>query len=127
MRRAYLLPAAILLGILALSLWNGRTLGEMCEARSNEVRLAQRLAEADDWDGAIRTLGASYAAWSDAQAYLHVVGHHGTIGSAESLYRRALTLADERDRAAFRAELSELANCLQLLTEMEKLRLQSVF
>ena len=124
--KAYLLPIAILTGILGLALWNSAAITD-CTARWQEqLQQADALAQAEAWTEALDTLSDSYADWSKRQTYLHIVVRHDALDEAESLYHRALSLATDRELPELRAELSALGDQLRLLAEMERLDIKNV-
>ena len=124
--RAYALPAAILAAILGFALWNGARMTSDTARWREQLRQADALAQAEDWTGALETLSASYADWSECQTRLHIVAEHDTVDDAETMYRRCLAFAATREVTEFRAEISDLRDQLRLLAEMERLDIKNV-
>ena len=124
--RTYLVPIAVLLGILGLSLWNGtHSTGEVLRWQ-DQLQQAEALAQSGSWDDALEALTASYEDWSQRQTYLHVVAEHDTVDDAEAMYRRSMAFAATRELSEFRAEVSDLRDQLRLLSEMEHLDVKNI-
>ena len=51
---------------------------------------------------------------------------HDELDEAEALFCRALVLAEEEDSVEFRAHIADLLSQLQLLAEMERVRVENV-
>ena len=119
-------PLAVLAAILALSLWNARVMeGQTSHLRSQLLQV-QKLAAAENWQGAEDALADSYADWTSRQTYLHIVTEHDAVDDAEAMYRRAMAFALEQESSEFRAELADLQDQLRLLAEMERFSLKNV-
>lgn len=121
-----LLPLALLAGILAFSLWNGRCMATDTARWRAQLQQAHALAQAEDWAGASAALAHSYDDWSRRQAYLHIVSQHNAADEAEAMYRRCLAFAAAREPAEFEAELAGLREQLRLLAEMERLSARNI-
>ena len=89
-------PLAVLAAILALSLWNARVMeGQTSHLRSQLLQV-QKLAAAENWQGAEDALADSYADWTSRQTYLHIVTEHDAVDDAEAMYQRAQAFAAVR-------------------------------
>ena len=117
---------AVLAALLALCLWNGHLLTQRCEDWTAQLRVIDGLAEADGWDAAQAQLQQLYDDWQQAQTWLHITTEHDALNEAEELFCRTIVLAEEADTAEFRAHVAELRSALQLLQEMEQLRVENV-
>ena len=124
--RSFVIPAAVLAALLALCLWNGRWLTAQCAEWTAQLQVIDRRAEDDAWEDAEAQLEQLYGRWQQAQTWLHITVEHDVPGEAEGLFRRALVLAEEEDSVEFRAVLADLAAALQVLSEMQQLRLENV-
>ena len=124
--RSLLLPTAVLVLLLALCLWNGHLLTQRCEDWTAQLRAIDDLAEGDEWDAARSQLERLYGDWQQVQTWLHVTMEHDALNEAEGLFRRATVLAEEADSVEFRAHIAELCSALQLLSEMEQVRVENV-
>ena len=119
-------PLAVLAAILALSLWNARVMeGQTSHLRSQLLQV-QKLAAAENWQGAEDALADSYADWTSRQTYLHIVTEHDAVDDAEAMYRRAMAFVLEQEPSEFRAELADLQDQLRLLAEMERFSLKNI-
>ena len=124
--KSFAIPTAVLVLLLALCLWNGHLLTQRCEEWTAQLQVIDDLAQHDQWDTAQAQLEQLYADWQQAQTWLHITVEHDVPGEAEGLFRRALVLAEEEDSVEFRAVLAELLSQLQLLCEMEQVRVENV-
>ena len=119
-------PLAVLAAILALSLWNARVMeGQTSHLRSQLLQV-QKLAAAENWQGAEDALADSYADWTSRQTYLHIVTEHDAVDDAEAMYRRAFAFAGEQEPSEFQAEVADLRDQLRLLAEMERFSLKNI-
>ena len=126
MRKSALPAAALLLGILALSLWNGFVLSRWIEAREAELDRAETLIESGDLPGAAETLAWELDTVRSAHTYLHIVCRHDGADGAETLYLRCRILAEAGDAAGCLAELAQLRQTLTGLAEMERLSIGNI-
>jgi len=124
--RKPLLPMAVLLAILALSLWNSRFMRRETDRWQSQLCLAEELAQEERWTAAEETLRIGYKDWCSRQVYLHIVTEHDTLDNAEAMYRRAMAFASVREDSEFRAELADLHTQLRLLAEMERFSLKNI-
>lgn len=123
--KTYLFPVAMLLTLLALSLWNSHVIRDQTEHLCVQLQEVDTLAQTPCWPAARRRLAESYNDWSSHQTYLHIVIAHDALDSVEGLYRRAAAFAQTEELAELRADLAELQNALCLLAEMERFTLKN--
>lgn len=126
MKRAYLLPLAVLAAILTFSLWNSANMTAQTDRWRQELRQVDALVQTASWPQAASALRDSYKDWTDHQTYLHIVSHHDAVDDAEAMYRRAQAFAATRETSELRAELSDLMDQLRLLSEMEQFNVKNV-
>ena len=126
MKKSLAVPLAVLGVILAFALWNSRCVTAETDHWREQLRQADILAQAGEWERAAAALSDSYGDWSARQTYLHIVAEHDAIDGAESMYRRAMAFAIEQESSEFRAELADLQDQLRLLAEMERFSLKNV-
>ena len=112
--------------ILAFALWNSRCVTAETDHWREQLRQADILAQAGEWERAAAALSDSYGDWSDRQTYLHIVAEHDAFDGAESMYRRAMAFAATEELSEFRAELADLRDQLRLLAEMEEFSIGNV-
>ena len=126
MKKSLAVPLAVLGVILAFALWNSRCVTAETDHWREQLRQADILAQAGEWERAAAALSDSYGDWSARQTYLHIVAEHDAIDGAESMYRRAMAFAATEELSEFRAELADLRDQLRLLAEMEKVSIGNV-
>ena len=126
MKKSLAVPLAVLGVILAFSLWNSRCVTAETDHWREQLRQADILAQAGEWERAAAALSDSYGDWSARQTYLHIVAEHDAIDGAESMYRRAMAFAATEELSEFRAELADLRDQLRLLAEMEEFSIGNV-
>nr|WP_325194520.1 DUF4363 family protein [uncultured Oscillibacter sp.] len=126
MKKSLAVPLAVLGVILAFALWNSRCVTAETDRWREQLRQAELLAQAGEWEQAAAALSDSYGDWAARQTYLHIVAEHDAIDGAESMYRRAMAFAATEELSEFRAELADLRDQLRLLAEMEKFSIGNV-
>ncbi len=126
MKKSLAVPLAVLGVILAFALWNSRCVTAETDHWREQLRQADILAQAGEWERAAAALSDSYGDWSARQTYLHIVAEHDAIDGAESMYRRAMAFAATEELSEFRAELADLRDQLRLLAEMEEFSIGNV-
>ena len=126
MKKSLAVPLAVLGVILAFALWNSRCVTAETDHWREQLRQADILAQAGEWERAAAALSDSYGDWSARQTYLPIVAEHDAIDGAESMYRRAMAFAATEELSEFRAELADLRDQLRLLAEMEEFSIGNV-
>ena len=126
MKKSLAVPLAVLGVILAFALWNSRCVTAETDHWREQLRQAELLAQAGEWERAAAALSDSYGDWAARQTYLHIVAEHDAIDGAESMYRRAMAFAATEELSEFRAELADLRDQLRLLADMEKFSIGNV-
>ena len=126
MKKSLAVPLAVLGVILAFALWNSRCVTAETDRWREQLRQADILAQAGEWERAAAALSDSYGDWAARQTYLHIVAEHDAIDGAESMYRRAMAFAATEELSEFRAELADLRDQLRLLAEMEEFSIGNV-
>ena len=79
MKKALLVPIAILIAILVLSLWNGAAMESRTSRWRDQIHRAGVMADAGDWLEAETALAKSYTDWSTCQTYLHIVMENDAV------------------------------------------------
>ena len=126
MKKSLAVPLAVLGVILAFALWNSRCVTAETDRWREQLRQAELLAQAGEWERAAAALSDSYGDWAARQTYLHIGAEHDAIDGAESMYRRAMAFAATEELSEFRAELADLRDQLRLLAEMEEFSIGNV-
>ena len=124
--KSFAIPAAVLAALLGLCLWNGWGLTAQCGTWDAELSAIDELVLQEEWDAAEARLEDLYGYWQQRGLWLHVTMEHDALNQAEGLFRRALVLAQEEDSVEFRAHVADLRSALQLLAEMEQVRVENV-
>ena len=124
--KSFVIPALVLAALLGLSLWNGRWLTQRCGTWDEELTAIDNLVLQAQWDAAEEQLTQLYRDWQRCGLWLHVTTKHEALNEAEGLFCRAMVLAEEEDSVEFRAHIAELRSALQLLQEMEQVRLENI-
>ena len=126
MKKSLAVPLAVLGIILVFALWNSRCVTAETDRWREQLRQAELLSQAGEWERAAAALSDSYGDWAARQTYLHIVAEHDAIDGAESMYRRAMAFAATEELSEFRAELADLRDQLRLLAEMEEFSIGNV-
>lgn len=126
MKKSLLIPAAVLAVVLGFCAWNGAAMAERTFRWREELKEADRLAQAGKWDSAAAVLEEGYAGWSRSQTYLHIVTSHDAVDDAEAMYRRAMAFAEREEDSELRAELADLQAQLEMIAEMEEFSIRNV-
>lgn len=126
MKKALLIPAAVLAAILTFCVWNSAAMAGHTARWQDQLAEADRLAQSGRWEEAAAAVRASYADWTKRQTYLHIVTGHDEVDNAEAMYHRALAFAESEEDSEFRAEAADLRDQLRLLAEMEEFSLRNV-
>lgn len=124
--KGFFLPLALLLGILAFSMWNSAAITNHTDRWRVQLDQAERLARSEEWMAAESALSDSYQDWTRRQTYLHVVSPHEAVDEAETMYLRCLAFARMEEASEFQAELAGLREQLRLLAEMERFSLRNI-
>lgn len=126
MKRDMLPPVAVLTLILAFAVWNSSAITAHTQRWREQLRQAEQLAQANDWENAENALLKSYEDWSGQQVFLHIVSEHDAVDDAEAMYRRAMAFAQEQEPSEFQAEIADLQDQLRLLAEMERFSIKNI-
>ena len=125
-RCPYLLPAALLLILLGLSIWNSSAMTAQTDHLRQQLDQVDQLAQREDWNAARSALEESHVRWTACQTYLHIVTEHDAVDDAEAMYRRAAAFAETEEITEFRAEIADLRDQLRLLAEMERFSIKNI-
>jgi len=126
MKKALLAPAATLVLLFALSLWNGFTIQKETARWSSQLQQAVYFIQSENWSAIETAIQTSYEDWRGKQTYLHIVLEHEAIDNAEAMYQRAFAFASAKDSQELQAELADLLHQLTLLSEMEQLSIKNI-
>ena len=132
--------AAVLLALLAFTLWYAHALSVHAERWTGQLDTVERYARAGEWDAARSALEESRADWTAVRPYLQAASRHDAVDQADALYGRCTALAETGAEAGEEAgtdaeigidksllpDLAELRRALADLADMEKLCLRNI-
>jgi len=127
MRKELIFPLALLGILLIFSLWSSNAMTANSVRWQMQLQQADALAADENWDGAAAALSQSYDDWFRHQTWLYMVAKHDIVDAADAMYHRAQAFAAQQEPNEFRAELADLQSQLNLLTQMEQLKLENIF
>ena len=122
----FAIPCAILALILALSLFNAKTMGSYVSDWCEKLDAAQEAADGGNWAEAEHQIRSVHEAWDEKQSYFHIVSVHAELDEAEALLAKSLSFAREQDAAEFRANIAELITRLRLLSEIQEVSVKNI-
>lgn len=126
MRKALLPPVAVLVSILAFSIWNSYSMTAKTDRWCSQLQQAITFANFENWAATESALAQSYADWSSCQTYLHIVSEHDAVDDAEAMYKRSMAFASVQESSEFHAEIADLQAQLRLLAEMEHFSIKNI-
>ena len=117
---------AIVIALLAGSVWNARCLDESVNALLADAGTAEAFAEQGDFSQAARTLRSSMEEWEKLERRARVFIHHTQTDSVSDAYFEALDCLLSGD-AGYKGSLERLRFHLSDLCEGEHVSWASVF
>ena len=124
--KAFSIPAALLALILGFSLWTGRYVELRTGHWTALLEQTDEAARREDWPAARDRLDRTYQDWQSSQPFLHTILEHDELDEAETLFRGAIAVCEERDDADFHLLLAQLASQLRLLAETQSISIQNI-
>ena len=124
--KSFVIPGAVLAFLLGVCLFSSAWLTARCEDWTAELAHIDALAQEGSWDAAEAQLETLYEKWQQVQVWLHIIMEHEVLNNAEGLFCRAAVLAEEEDSVEFRAHIADLTAALQVLCEMQQIRVENV-
>ena len=121
-----LIAGALLLLILAVSLFNIHYINSSMDSLSHQVKYAGQLVDKGQTEQAAQVLQESLEQWQSMDRYVHVMLRHDEIDPITDEY---FALLDELDSGgdATSASFETLLSHFNELSEMESLSLSSIF
>lgn len=116
----------VLAALLVFCIFNSVWLSRRHEEWNTSLLHIDSLVREERWNEAESQLERLYADWQSVQIWLHIIIEHEELDEAESLFCRAMVLAEEEDSVEFRAHIADLLSQLRLLRELEELSLPNV-
>ena len=119
MKRLWI-AAALLLALLGASLANAWYAQSLTGSMREQLRLAQTMAERDNWDGAEILTQQAYKDWQDRRFYFHTTMRHSDIDQILRAFRTVLEYLKLQEPDQYNAANADLMAQLELLAEMEQ-------
>lgn len=118
--------SAILLILLAASLYSGRTVSQLTSSCIQQLSSAQQLARQDDWEQARSLTQQAFQRWQQRHFALYVLLRHEDTDDILISFRTVeqYLLLEEMDQYA--AANITLITQLELLAEMEQVSLENI-
>ena len=124
--RALYIPTALLLVILALSLWVGHYTHTQTQQWVALLEEAGNLAQQEHWHAAKDILDRAHRNWDRSRTFYHTIIQHDALDEAEFFFTGAAAACSEEDAAEFQILLAQLITELQLLAETQQLSVQNI-
>lgn len=122
-----LFAVALLAAILALSLWNTHEIKGICDELSKLVEASGRAAERGDWEESLRLVEEGMRFWRSREGYTHTVLRHTDIETLSDDFFELMEHISTQDPGAVRSAVRLVTEHLREITEMEGLKLGSIF
>ena len=122
-----LFAAALLSAILALSMINSSKLAHMTEDISQLTTQAVEYAGQEQWQRAELCSRRAMAIWEQNKDYTHVVLRHDSIDSTSEKFYELLEHIYDKDQGGTYTAASLLNEQLNMICQMERIRLGSIF
>ena len=118
--------AAILLALLACSLFNAAYIQRTTDRMVIQLAQAAACARENDWEQATQLTRQAYAVWQKHHFYLHALMRHSDTDQILRGFRCVLQYLDIQELDQYAAANVDLIVRLQLLAEMEQASLVNV-
>ena len=119
MRRLWI-SAALLLAMLGGSLGNAWYAKELTDGMEEQLRLAQHLTQAGQWERALELTQEVYDRWQERHFYLHATMRHSDTDQILRGFRTVLEYLQLKEPDQYNAANADLITQLELLAEMEQ-------
>ena len=123
--RATRLSLAVLLAVLAFTLWNAAWVTARCGEWTAALDEAEAALEQGGTGSA--QLDALNALWQEPQGYLHIVISHEELDEAEALLAQAEAMAAQGDSQSLYPVLAELRGQFRLIAETQRVSAKNIF
>lgn len=120
------LAVALLVAMVALSLWHVSALRSLTGSLGEELRRAEELAESGDWDKAAEVTKAASEQWDGRAFYLHVTLDHKTADDIAVGFAETLEFLECQEAGEYSAANARLMEQLELLGEVERPNLENL-
>ena len=120
------LSCALLLGLLAVTLYNGHHIRQLTNEMIYLLSSAQEMSRQNQWDTALQMTQSAYASWEEHHTYLHVVMNHSDTDQILQSFEAVLQYLKIKESDQYLAANVDLITQLTLLAEMEQPSLVNV-
>ena len=122
-----LFAAALLALIAAAAILNAGKVESITEAITKEIEKAEKSAEQADWETCMAQINSAGQKWEREGPYLRsVMSHPQEEAIIDSFYDLKLT-AEEQDQGKIRISAARLKARLKAISEMEKIKVETIF
>ncbi len=118
---------ALLILIFAVSMINAWYLGSLADEITVLVEDSAYLASAGQWDQALNQAKAAADLWRSHDPYTHIVLRHSDIEAMTDDFYELLEHISSKDPGAAESSASLVAEHIESISEMERLRPGSIF
>lgn len=118
---------ALLALILALSLWNTHEIKSICGELTELVEASGRAAESGDWETSRERVEEALRLWQSREGYTHTVLRHTDIETLSDDFFELLEHISTQDPGAVQSAVRLVTEHLREITEMESLKIGSIF
>ena len=120
------ISCALLLGLLAVSLYNGHHVLQLTDEMIYLLSGAQEMSQQDQWDTALQMTQSAYDNWEKHHTYLHIVMNHSDTDQILRAFEAVLQYLKIEESDQYLAANVDLIAQLTLLAEMEQPSLVNV-
>ena len=118
---------ALLLGMLAFSLWNIRYIDRLTDELTAGVELSRTRCREGNLSEAREVLGETRALWSDARGYTHIFIRHAEVDAAADAFCELLSALEGENGEGAEGAYERLLYHLRCIDEMEHVTWEAVF
>lgn len=120
------ISCSLLLGLLAISLYNGHHVRQLTDEMIYLLSSAQEMSQQDQWDTALQMTQSAYNSWENHHTYLHIVMRHADTDDILRAFEAVLQYLKIKESDQYLAANVDLITQLTLLAEMEQPSLVNV-
>ena len=119
--------AALMLLLVAISVWNIRSADRLCEAINAEILQCSEHAQQENWEQAHNSMENALDMWLAAESYTHIFIRHPEIDSCSDVFYDAMGAISDEGKAELEASLSKLHYHLKSIASMEHVSIGNIF
>lgn len=122
-----LFAVVLLAAILALSLWNTHEIKNICGELTSLVESSGHAAESGDWEASRECAEKAIGLWKSREGYTHIVLRHSDIETLSDDFFELMEHISARDSGTVQSAVRLVTEHLRGITDMESLKLGSIF